>query len=253
MARLRYNGLSAALGGALTAGGTAITFAAALTHSGGTQVPTIAGTDFIPLSIIDQATGRLSEIVYLTAYTAGQTTGTITRAQEGTAGVAHAIGDKLVHSATVADLTTSSGDNIFVHDFRHGGAVRSSLEENITGTWVGNANQFENTSHTQNDAYAINAWLGPGTYSLEVVGTGNTNRAIQTWAVEQDDGSWVNAAGGLDFYGADQSQRMLRTTFTIPAGQATKRRRVRVKAETRNASGNDWYLNLQFVRIVRTA
>jgi hypothetical protein len=108
MARLRYNGLTATLGAALTSGGTTVTFAAALTHSGGTAVPTIAGGDYIPLTILD-ATGAVSEIVSLTSYTSGATTGTITRAQESTTATAHASGDAVVHGATVADFSSSGG------------------------------------------------------------------------------------------------------------------------------------------------
>lgn len=115
-ARLRYNGLRATLGASLTNSGTTITFAAALTHSGGTAVPTLAGGDYIPLSILDSA-GVLSEVVYLTAYTSGATTGTITRGKESTTGVAHTSGDRVVHGPTSLDITPrnarakrSSGD-----------------------------------------------------------------------------------------------------------------------------------------------
>lgn len=104
MARLRYNGLSAALGASLTNSATSVTFAAALTHSNGTNVPTIAGSDYIPLSILD-SNGHLSEIVYLTAYTATATTGTIVRGREGTTGVSHSSGDKIAHGNTVLDAT----------------------------------------------------------------------------------------------------------------------------------------------------
>ena len=102
MARLRYNGLTAALGASLTNSATSITFAAGLTHSGGTNVPTIAGSDYIPLTILDSS-GNVSEIVYLTAYTAAATTGTISRGQEGTSGVAHSSDDKIVHASNVLD------------------------------------------------------------------------------------------------------------------------------------------------------
>lgn len=109
MARLRYNGLTAELGASLTNSATAATFAAALTHSGGTAVPTISGGNYIPLTILDSA-GKVSEIVRLTAYTAGATTGTIARGQESTTGVSHASGDKVVHSATVFDATPTFDD-----------------------------------------------------------------------------------------------------------------------------------------------
>jgi hypothetical protein len=104
MARLRYNGLTTTLGAALTNSATSITFGAALTHSNGTAVPTIAGTDYIPLAILDTS-GHLSEIVWLTAYTSGATTGTITRGKEGTSGVAHSSGDKVAHGPFADDAT----------------------------------------------------------------------------------------------------------------------------------------------------
>jgi hypothetical protein len=103
MARLRYNGLKGTLGASLTSSATAVTFGAALTHSNGTAVPTIAAGDYIPLTILN-STGDLSEIVYLTAYTSGATTGTITRGQEGTTGVAHSSGDKFVQGPTTTDV-----------------------------------------------------------------------------------------------------------------------------------------------------
>lgn len=104
MTRLRYNGLRATLNAALAAGDTTITFTAALTHSGGVAVPTLAAGDTILLAIMDAAGSGLSEIVTLTAYTSGATTGTISRAQQGTAAVAHSIGDKVVHGWTTADV-----------------------------------------------------------------------------------------------------------------------------------------------------
>jgi hypothetical protein len=103
MARLRYNGLRATLGASLTESAASITFAAALTHSNGTAVPTLAAGDYIPLVILD-ASGHESEIVWLTAYTSGATTGTISRGQEGTTGVTHNSGDAVIGTPTVEDL-----------------------------------------------------------------------------------------------------------------------------------------------------
>lgn len=137
-ARLLYNGVATALlplslGAALTSGGTTITFNAALKYGGGTAVPTLAGADYIPLTIIDPLTLAASEVVYLTAYTAGATTGTITRGREGTSGVAHASGDRVVHGALVEDvgglsLSPSSGAGGIPGAFYHssgatGGAI----------------------------------------------------------------------------------------------------------------------------------
>jgi hypothetical protein len=107
--RIRVDGLLAptappALAAALAAtGGTGtVTFPGALKHSGAVAVPTVADPDYLPL-VLDPDTGAL-EIVWLTAYTAGGTTGTILRAQEGTTGATHATGAAVVHGPTVADI-----------------------------------------------------------------------------------------------------------------------------------------------------
>jgi hypothetical protein len=74
MTRLRYNNQNGTLGAALTSSGTTITFTSA------PDFATITSPDYIPISL-DVGTTTY-EIVYLTAYTAGATTGTITRAAE---------------------------------------------------------------------------------------------------------------------------------------------------------------------------
>lgn len=148
MARLRYNGLRAALGASLTNSATSVTFAAALTHSNGTNVPTLAGIDYIPLAILDSS-GHLSEIVHLTAYTAGATTGTIRRGQEGTAGVTHASGDAVIQGALVADIaghdtydigvTAELGSSV-VHRWKFDEASGTSVADSVgslTGTLSG--------------------------------------------------------------------------------------------------------------------
>lgn len=87
MTRLLYNNASGHLGASLTNSGTTITFA------GTPNFATLVSPDYIPL-ILGSGT-PLYEIVYLTAYTAGATTGTITRGAEDSANwpaVAHPSG-----------------------------------------------------------------------------------------------------------------------------------------------------------------
>ena len=110
MARLRYNNALGTLGGSgLTDGtGTTITFASAPAFA------TIVSPDYIPL-VIDPPSGSAPsntfEVVYLTAYTASATTGTIVRGCEGTTGVAHAAGATWECGPTQTDaaLATPSG------------------------------------------------------------------------------------------------------------------------------------------------
>lgn len=136
MSRLRYNGLATGsagaltaldLGGSLTNSATSVTFNAALTYNNGTAVPTIVSPDYIPLTIRDAA-GNVSEIVYLTAYTAAATTGTITRGEEGTTGVAHSSGDKIVHAPTTADVGWSSVVNDDL-------SAMTGFKTALNGTW----------------------------------------------------------------------------------------------------------------------
>jgi hypothetical protein len=105
--RLRYNGLLCGtvpptFAADISPSGTTITFPLPLKYQGTTAVPTIADPDYLPL-VINPDTAAM-EIVWLTAYTAGATSGTVLRAQEGTTGVAHSAGAPIAHGPTVADV-----------------------------------------------------------------------------------------------------------------------------------------------------
>lgn len=93
--RRRHNLLSGTLGAQLTSGATTITFAAALQEFG-TNIATLASDEHLAL-IIE------SEIVYLTAYTAGATTGTVARGQEGSTDATHANATAWEHGPTKRD------------------------------------------------------------------------------------------------------------------------------------------------------
>lgn len=102
MARLRYDNALGLLGAGLAvdAGPDTITFGAVPPFA------TLGGDDYIPLVLnppLGNAPSSSFEVVYLTAYTAGQTTGTISRAQEGTAAKVHSAGDLWVCGPTFRD------------------------------------------------------------------------------------------------------------------------------------------------------
>jgi len=67
---------------------------------------TIAAPDYATLIIDPEGAGNGPEVVYLTAFTATQTTGTITRGEEGTSdpGVTHASGTVWRHGPTIEDF-----------------------------------------------------------------------------------------------------------------------------------------------------
>ena len=100
--RLRYNNAAGTLGSpALTNVATTITFAVAPAFA------TIAGTDYIPL-VLDPPAGPTPnpnfEIVFITAYTSGATSGTILRGQGGTTAVAHNVGALWAQAPVVTDF-----------------------------------------------------------------------------------------------------------------------------------------------------
>jgi len=194
MARLRYNGLTAALGASLTSSATSVTFAAGLTHSGGTNVPTIAGSDYIPLTILD-ASGNVSEIVNLTAYTAAATTGTISRGQETTTGVSHSSGDKIVHSATVLDIDPGAW-TAYTPAWTASGTAPSLGNGTLTGAY----SQIGKTVHFRLDwTLGSTSTMGTGTYrwSLPVAAKSlSTNHGINIGGYMEDAGSAAYAPLG---------------------------------------------------------
>lgn len=94
--RIRRNNESGTLGAALAAGDTTITFTVAPGFA------TLQAAEYISL-ILEPDTPNL-EIVWLTSYTAGATTGTILRAQEGTTAIFHASGVTWKHGPTTQDF-----------------------------------------------------------------------------------------------------------------------------------------------------
>ena len=102
--RLRYNNQSGSLGASLSSGGTTITFGAAPGFA------TIVSPDYIPLVLEYGSTTE--EIVWLTAYTAGATTGTIVRGQEGSTGISHSSGVSWANNATAFDFVNPLSNGI---------------------------------------------------------------------------------------------------------------------------------------------
>lgn len=101
--RLRYDGVETYLDIQLESDVNTIQLTEPLRHDGGIPIDTLQTDEFLALSILD-SNYRLREIVHLTAYTAGDTFGTIERAMEGTINVTHPAGAKVVHASTVEDF-----------------------------------------------------------------------------------------------------------------------------------------------------
>ena len=127
--RAPYNNQGGTLGASLTSSGTTITFATAPNFA------TISG-NFIPI-ILEPGTANF-EIVYLTAYTAAATTGTITRQAEDSTNwpkVAHSNGVAWVCAPTLLDVATVPGALIGIHSAATGNitmAASSSFTSAMT-------------------------------------------------------------------------------------------------------------------------
>jgi hypothetical protein len=97
--RVRVPNAYGVLGAVMLAADTTISFAVAPA-----AVPTIDSTKH--LAIIVEPDSANEEVIYLTAYTAGQTTGTILRAQEGTTAVQHPATAAWLHGPTKRDMAS---------------------------------------------------------------------------------------------------------------------------------------------------
>lgn len=211
MTRRRYNGLRAQLDGSHSSGTTTINFTAGLTHSNGVNVPTITGTDYIPLVILD-TDGHLSEIVHLVAGTSPITSGTIVRAREGTAGVSHADGDGVVCAPTNADLyeANPASPSAFDDEFDGTSGVTwtstptapSTYDVNTTVDNCGYVRSNGNTSKFIGKYHAI-----PGAYPFTITAKvfafpkGNTNLGLGLFISETP----VVAGSPIMFVGPIQS------------------------------------------------
>lgn len=117
--RLRYNNIFG------TSAANPITFSSGGTTTGSwvssPGFPTIASPNYVAI-VVEPNTAN-EEIVYLTAYTSGGTSGTFTRAQEGTSGITHTA-TAWSHSPTVFDFTPLWGDVLTTaHTFYDTGSI----------------------------------------------------------------------------------------------------------------------------------
>lgn len=109
MSRLRFVGLAGTVGPTgLTNAATTHTFTAPLTYANGVAVPTLTGSDYFLLSILD-STGKLSEVAQVTAYNSTTGAATLVRGQEGTTGVTHTSGDRVTLAAYPSDFPLTTG------------------------------------------------------------------------------------------------------------------------------------------------
>lgn len=106
MARLRRNILTNVLATDLLIGDVSIDFASPL-QEGGVNISTITAPDIMALRIG-------TEVMHLTAYTSGATSGTVLRGQEDTAEADHFTGDAVGNVITKEDFADSGGGGDFI-------------------------------------------------------------------------------------------------------------------------------------------
>jgi hypothetical protein len=105
MSRLYYNNAIGTLAEEMGSGDGVFEFGTAPAFD------TIVAPDYIPIALEPATTTPNAnfEVVYLTAYTAGDTSGTVTRGQEGTSDIDHDSGVTWLCGPLADDLATSSG------------------------------------------------------------------------------------------------------------------------------------------------
>jgi hypothetical protein len=146
MARKRYNNAGGVLGATLSGSGTTITFATVPPFA------TLVSPDYVPL-VIEPATGASPsanfEIVHLTAYTVGATTGTVQRGQEGTTATAHNNGAVWGVVPTAQDFGTSSPPTRVFRDTPAQGSVTTGqwTKVQLTGVTFDAINAYDETTN----------------------------------------------------------------------------------------------------------
>jgi hypothetical protein len=191
---LQYNNESGTLGAALTSSGTTITFEVAPNFA------TLTAGQYIKLCL-DEGTSSF-EIVYLTAYTAGATTGTITRQAEDSTNwpeTTHSLGGTWVNAPTVADFGGGGVSSVFT---RTGAVVAESGDytvSEVTGaapiaspTFTGTTTAPEFSASGLTGATAASRYVGATTSGAPASGT----FAVGDFVLDQTGVVWVCVTAG---------------------------------------------------------
>lgn len=164
------NNISTQLAAAATSSDTTLTLASA------TNLPTLTTGQILPLTLNDQATGLVYEVVYVTSISGA--TVTCTRGQEGTSALNWSIGDYVEGMATAGTQATSTGNP-------------NNKFQLATGT---DSNQAAPLSQLQSGSY---------TYAVDTSGTANTITATFSPAISSFvDGQVVRVKMALTNTGA---------------------------------------------------
>lgn len=210
MARLLYNNQGGNLGASgLTSGGTTITFGVAPNFA------TITGSDYIPL-VLDGGTSS-NEIVYLTAYTAAATSGTITRAAEDATlwpAVSHAANTGTWMTAPVAaDGHSTAGATVAASQTTASStytdlATAGPAVTLITGTSV----------LVMLGSLQLPPTSGSTTSYMSLAVSGATTLAAADANAARNDGSWGNVSAQFVLTGLTPGSNTFTAKYRCPAG-----------------------------------
>ena len=114
----------------------------------------------------------------------------------------------------------------------------------LTGGWF-------QSSGALNDEAVWNVMVAPGTWRLDVTYYRDTNRGIETWALDDGAGTYTTL-GTLDQYGGGATNLVHSLTGLVVGGSAVNRK-LRVKAASKNASSSAYYILIQSIHLLRTA
>jgi hypothetical protein len=188
------------LGAQLASGSTTITLAAALKEGGtsGTNIATLGTDEYLVLTIED-------EVLYLTAYTSGATSGTVSRGKEGTVDATHANGSSVRHVPTKIDAAvTLTPDDLTTFNAVYGAPL--SYDEEFDGPggslpsgW-GWTNQGSSTFDMRFGAGIIQCVASDST-NLRMITRNLPSESTWTAFLSMTSASANNTGGDSSFYG----------------------------------------------------
>jgi hypothetical protein len=162
----------------------------------------------------------------------------------------------VVQSGFDRDIDTLRSDQPVIQIFPW---VNAPSKKN--GTWLTQLDTgipagcyYNNNSNAQGDSYGYDVVPEPGSWRVDVMYSGQPNRAIA--AIALDNGVYLPAVGvigTIDFYQSSGSPAFTvqGLTFTVP-GPEKMRRTLWFRAATRNASSTGWFLPIIAIQLRRT-
>ena len=218
--------------------------AVVLTSAALAAMAAVTSTSFMWVILDPDGEDGAPEHVKITAHTAGSTTATILRGQNGTVAREHVAGIRWVHGPVAANYAEMPWTVPI--------CTSGFLPVSTVGTWSLNYDDLAILSgYLKNNPAAINDevnWdviMSAGIWTVEVLHTRSTDCGIVT---VQLDGSSV---GTIDLYGTT-ARNIISSLAGVSVATGGKKR-LKFLMATKNASSSNYFANLQHVALKRTA